>query len=291
MIPASFEYFRPKTLNEAISLLQKHGEDAKILSGGQSLIPMMKLRLASPPVIVDINRVDGLSYVNEADGHLKIGALTREADLEASDIIRTKYPILADTARVIGDPLVRNSATIGGNIAHADPANDHPATLVALHASIVVTGPKGRRTIPIHQFFTGLFMTDMQADEILTEILIPVPAGNSGGAYYKVERKVGDFATAAVAAQVTLNASGSFEKVGIALTNVGPTVIHAKDAEDFLRGKNPDAQTLTQAAELAAGASQPSSDQRGPAEYKRGLIKTLTVRALNRAIERAKGGK
>ena len=291
MIPASFEYFRPKTLNEAISLLQKHGEDAKILSGGQSLIPMMKLRLASPPVIVDINRIEGLNYVNEGDGHLKIGALTREADLEASEIIRTKYPILADTARVIGDPLVRNSATIGGNIAHADPANDHPATLVALNASVVVTGPKGRRTIPIHQFFTGLFMTDMQPDEILTEIRIPVPAGKSGGAYYKVERKVGDFATAAVAAQITLNASGNIDQVGIALTNVGPTVIHAKEAEDSLRGKNPDAPTLAQAAELAAKAAQPSSDQRGPAEYKRGLIKTLTVRALNRAIERAKGGK
>ena len=291
MIPASFEYFRPTTLTEAISLLQKHGEDAKILSGGQSLIPMMKLRLASPPVIVDINRIEGLSYVNESDGHLKIGALTREADLEASELIRTKYPILADTARVIADPLVRNSATIGGNVAHADPANDHPATLLAVGASIVVTGPKGQRTIPVHQFFTGLFMTDMHSDEILTEIRIPIPSGNSGGAYYKVERKVGDFAIAAVAVQLKLNSSGSIEKAGIALTNVGPTVIHAKDAEDFLRGKKPDAQTILKAAELAATASQPSSDQRGPVDYKRGLIKTITIRALNRSLERAKGGK
>ncbi len=192
---------------------------------------------------------------------------------------------------MIADPLVRSSATIGGNVAHADPANDHPATLLALHASIVATGPKGERTIPIHQFFTDLFMTDLHADEILTEIRIPVPPKQSGGAYYKVERKVGDLATAAVAAQVTLNASGSIDKVGIALTNVGPTVIHAKDAEEFLRGKKLDSQSIAKAAELAAGASQPSSDQRGPAEYKRGLIKTLTIRALNRALERAKGGK
>jgi aerobic carbon-monoxide dehydrogenase medium subunit len=291
MIPASFEYFCPTTLQEAIALLQKHGEDAKILSGGQSLIPMMKLRLASPPVIVDINRIQNLSYVNESDGYLRIGALTREADLEASDLIRQKFPILADTASVIADPLVRNSATIGGNVAHADPANDHPATLLALNASIVATGPKGERTIPIHQFFTGLFMTDLQPDEIVTEIRIPVPPKQSGGAYYKVERKVGDFATAAVAAQVTLNASGNIEKVGIALTNVGPTVIHARDAEESLRGKNPDSQSIARAAELAAKASQPSTDQRGPAEYKRGLIKTLTIRALNRALERAKGGK
>jgi carbon-monoxide dehydrogenase medium subunit len=291
MIPAAFEYHRPKTIEDAISLLQKHGEDAKILSGGQSLIPMMKLRLASPPIIIDINRIDGLNYVKEADGHLTIGALTRESDLEESDLIRSKYPILFDTTTVIADPLVRSSATIGGNIAHADPANDHPATLLALNASVVVTGPKGKRTIPIHKFFTGLFMTEMQPDEILTEIRIPIPTKNSGGAYFKIERKVGDFATAAVAVQVTLNAKGSMEKAGIALTNVGPTVIHAKEAEDFLSGKSPDEKTFAQAGELAAKASQPSSDQRGPAEYKRGLIKTLTKRALKRAVERAKGGK
>jgi carbon-monoxide dehydrogenase medium subunit len=291
MIPASFEYFRPTTISEAISLLQKHGEDAKILSGGQSLIPMMKLRLASPPVIIDINRIDGLNYIKESDGQLKIGGLTREAELESSKVIREKYPILSDTAGVIADPLVRNSATIGGNIAHADPANDHPATLLALGATVIATGPGGQRSIPIHQFFTGLFSTDLKPDEILTEIRIPAATKNSGGAYCKLERKVGDFATAAVAAQLTLDASGKIEKAGIGLTNVGPTVIHAKQAEDFLRGKNPDANSFSQAAQLAADASQPSSDQRGPEEYKRALVKTLTVRALNRAISRAKGGK
>ncbi len=290
MIPASFEYFCPTTLSEAIALLQKHGDDAKILSGGQSLLPMMKLRLASPPVIIDINRIDGLSYIRESDGYLRIGSLTREADLDVSGLIRSKYPILADTTSVIADPLVRNSATVGGNLAHADPANDHPATMLALNAEIVATGSKGARTIAIHDFFTGLFATALTPDEILTEIRIPVPAKRSGGAYVKVERKVGDFAIAAVAVQLTLDQNNSIQKAGIGLTNVGPTVIHAKDAEDFLVGKIAEPGVFGKAAELAANASQPSSDLRGPAEYKRALVKTLTVRALNRALERAKGG-
>ena len=291
MIPASFEYFRPASLSEAISLLQKHGADAKILSGGQSLIPMMKLRLASPPVIIDINRIDGLNYIKESDGFLRIGALTRESDLESSELIHSKYHILLDTTKVIADPIVRNSATIGGNIAHADPANDHPATLVAVRGKIVVTGPKGERVISAEEFFTGLFETAMSPDEILTEIRVPVPAGRSGGAYFKVERKVGDFATAAVAAFLTLDRSDNIEYAGIGLTNVGPTVIHAKNAEQSLVGKKPDAALFARAGELAAEASQPSSDQRGPADYKRGLIKTLTSRALTLAASRATGGK
>jgi aerobic carbon-monoxide dehydrogenase medium subunit len=291
MIPAAFEYFRPSSLSEAIRLLQQHGEDAKILSGGQSLIPMMKLRLASPPVIIDINRIDSLSYIKEENGFLRIGALTREADLDASGLIRKKYPILADTAHVIADPLVRNSATMGGNIAHADPANDHPATLIAIGAIVIASGPDGERQIGIHDFFTGLFSTALNSNEILTEIRIPTPPAQSGGAYEKIERKVGDFATAAVAVQITLDRSGKIAQAGIGLTNVGPTVIHAGAAEDFLRGKNPDDATIAKAAQLAADASEPSSDQRGPAEYKRSLVKTLTIRACNRALERAKGGK
>jgi len=291
MIPASFEYCRPTTLSEAISLLQKHGEEAKILAGGQSLIPMMKLRLAFPQVLIDINRIEELNHLKESDGTLQIGALTREADLEASDLIRSRYPILADTSRVIADPLVRNMSTVGGNIAHADPANDHPAAMIALGAQIVVRGPQGERTIPIHQFFTGLFATELRPDEILTEIRVPVPGKGSGGAYLKVERKVGDFAIAAVGVQLAFGRNDSVERAGIGLTNVGPAVIQAKDAEDFLQGKKPDPQIFLRAGDLAAAASQPSSDLRGPAEYKRALIKTLTVRALNRAWERAKGDK
>jgi carbon-monoxide dehydrogenase medium subunit len=287
MIPPAFEYLRPKTLPEAVALLQQHGDDAKILSGGQSLIPMMKLRLARPSHLIDINRITGLSYVKEDGGFLKIGGLTREAELEASDLVRTKYPLLLDTASVIADPQVRNLATVGGNLAHGDPANDHPATMLALGAQIVATGAKGTRTIAIDDFFKSLFETDLKHDEILTEIRIPSPPPRSGGAYFKLERKVGDFATAAVAVQLTLDDKGAVQKVGIGLTNVGPTPLRAKSAEDALRGKKLDAATIAQAAQLAADAAQPSADLRGPVEYKKGLIKEFTKRALARAAERA----
>jgi aerobic carbon-monoxide dehydrogenase medium subunit len=287
MIPPAFEYLRPKTVPEAVALLQQHGDDAKILSGGQSLIPMMKLRLARPSHLIDINRIAGLSYVKEDGGFLKIGGLTREAELEASELVRTKYPLLLDTATVIADPQVRNLATVGGNLAHGDPANDHPATMLALGAQIVATGAQGARVIAIDDFFVSLFTTALQHDEILTEIRIPSAGPRSGGAYVKLERKVGDFATAAVAVQITLDDKGAVQRAGIGLTNVGPTPLRAKSAEDALRGRKLDAATVGQAAQLAADAAQPSSDLRGPAEYKKGLIKELTKRALARAAERA----
>ena len=287
MIPPAFEYLRPSTIPEAIALLEQHGEDAKILSGGQSLIPMMKLRIARPGYLIDINRISGLSYIKEEAGFLRIGGLTREAELESSPVIRAKYPILLDTAHVIADPQVRNLATVAGNLAHGDPANDHPATMLALGAQVVATGASGERIIPIEEFFRSLFGTALQPGEILTEIRVPVPPARSGGAYFKLERKVGDFATAAVAAQVTVDANGAAQKVGIALTNVGPTPIKARKAEDFLRGKKLDEANIRQAAQLAADDAQPSSDLRGPAEYKKGLVKELARRALSRAEERA----
>jgi carbon-monoxide dehydrogenase medium subunit len=287
MIPPAFEYLRPKTIPEAITLLQQHGEDAKILSGGQSLIPMMKLRIARPGYLIDINRISGLSYIKEEGGFLKIGGLTREAELEASALIRSKYPILIDTAHVIADPQVRNLATVAGNLAHGDPANDHPATMLALGAQVVATGSGGERILPIEEFFLSLFSTALQPGEILTEIRIPLPAARSAGAYFKLERKVGDFATAAVAVQVTLDGNGIVQKVGIGLTNVGPTPIKAQQAEDVLRGQKLDEANILQAAQLAADAAQPSSDLRGPAEYKKGLVKELAKRALARAAERA----
>ena len=287
MIPQSFEYFRPQSVSEAIALLQEHGDGAKILSGGQSLIPMMKLRLARPGFLIDINRIAGLSYVKEEGGYLKIGGLTREAELEASPLVRTKYPILLDTAHVIADPQVRNMATVGGNLAHGDPANDHPATMMALGAQVVATGPKGERVISIENFFLSLFSTALEPEEILTEIRIPIPPARSGGAYFKLERKVGDFATAAVAAQLTLDEKGICQKVGIGLTNVGPTPVKARKAEEFLRGKKLDEANRKQAAQLAADESTPSQDLRGPVEYKKGLVKELTKRALSRAFERA----
>jgi len=287
MIPPSFEYLRPKTVPEAVAMLQQHGDEAKILSGGQSLIPMMKLRLARPGFLIDINRISGLSYVKEEGGYLKIGGLTREAEMESSPLVRSKYPILLDTAHVIADPQVRNMATVGGNLAHGDPANDHPATMVALGAQVIATGPKGERVIPIEDFFVSLFATALQHEEILTEIRIPVPAARSGGAYFKLERKVGDFATAAVAAQLTLDEKGVCQSVGIGLTNVGPTPVKARKAEEFLRGKKPDESNIARAAQLAADESTPSPDLRGPVEYKKGLVKELTKRALTRALERA----
>jgi len=287
MIPPAFEYLRPKTVPEAVALLQQHGDDAKILSGGQSLIPMMKLRLARPGYLVDINAISGLSYIKEEGGFLKIGGLTRESELEASSLVKSKYPLLMDTAAVIADPQVRNMATVGGNLAHGDPANDHPATMIALGAQIVATGAKGERVIPIENFFKSLFETDLKHDEILTEIRVPIPAPKSGGSYFKLERKVGDFATAAAAVQLTLDGGGAVQKIGIGLTNVGATPIKARKAEEFLKGKKPDAAAIAQAGQLASDEAQPSSDLRGPAEYKKGLVKELTKRALTRALERA----
>src|SRR5712691_5341219 len=219
MIAAAFDYHAPGSITEATALLAKLGEEAKVLSGGQSLIPLMKLRLASPRHLVDINGIPGLSYVREADGFLHIGALTRESELEESELIRTRYPLLHDTTKVIADPLVRNLATVGGNLAHGDPANDHPATMLALGATVVTRGAEGERTIPIAQFFTGLFTTALAHDEILTEIRIPIASARGGGAYVKLERKVGDFATAGAAAQVTLAQNGTVEHAGIGLTN------------------------------------------------------------------------
>jgi carbon-monoxide dehydrogenase medium subunit len=290
MIPRSFEYFSPRTLDEALALLQKLGSDAKLLSGGQSLIPMMKLRLVSPQYIVDINRIPGLDYISESDGQLRIGALTREHELETSDLVKAKFPILTDTAKVIADPLVRGQATVCGNLAHGDPANDHPATMLALGATVVATGPKGQREIGIEDFFPGLFTTALAAEEILTEIRIPLPAPASGGAYLKMERKVGDFATAGVAAQITLDSAGICRRAGVGLTNVGLTPIKAKQAEGFLVGKTLDDANIKQAAVLAASDSQPMDDIRGSAEYKRDLVRVLAARALSRALNRAKGG-
>ncbi|HME05981.1 MAG TPA: xanthine dehydrogenase family protein subunit M [Bryobacteraceae bacterium] len=289
MIPAAFEYAQARTIPEAIALLQQHGEDAKILSGGQSLIPMMKLRIARPAWLIDINRVPGLDSIEEQSGHLKIGGLVREAAFEHSDLIRSKFPIIHDTASVIADPQVRNLATIGGNLAHGDPANDHGATMLALGAEVVATGPQGERVIPIEKFFVSIFTTALGPNEILTQIRIPLPPPRSGGAYLKLERKVGDFATAAVAAQVTLDGSGNCLRAGIGLTNAGPIPIKAKKAEEFLRGKKLTEANIAQAAQLASDESQPSSDLRAPAAYKRGMVRELTKRALTRAVERAQG--
>src|SRR5712664_37226 len=216
MIPGAFEYHAPSSLGEATALLAKLGDDAKILSGGQSLIPLMKLRLAAPRHLIDINGLPGLAYVREEGGTLRIGGLTREVGLEESELVRSRYPLLFDTCRVIADPIVRNLATVGGNLAHGDPANDHPATMLAFGAEVVAVGTAGERKIPISSFFTGPFSTALRPDEIVVEIRVPSPKPGSGGAYVKMERKVGDFATAAVAVQLTLS-GGVCQEVGIGL--------------------------------------------------------------------------
>jgi carbon-monoxide dehydrogenase medium subunit len=291
MIPPSFEYHLPKGVSDAVGLLEKYGSDAKILSGGMSLIPLMKLRLAKPAHLIDINRISGLDYIKEADGFLRIGALAREADLEKSELVRSKYPLLLDTTLVIADPLVRNRATVGGNLAHGDPANDHPATMLAFDAEMVAVGPQGERKIPAAGFFVDVFTTALNSDEILTEIRIPVPPAGSDGAYFKLERKVGDFATAGVAAQLTLGQEGVCQRIGIGLTNVGLIPIKAKRAEEALRGKTIDGESIKRAAQIASEEAEPTADYRGSEEYKRDLVRVLAARALNRAVERSRGGK
>ena len=289
MIPSAFDYHAPASIPEAIALLSRFGESAKVISGGQSLLPLLKLRLGTAEHLVDIGRIAGLEYVREEGGSLRIGGRTRESVLERSEIVQTRFPILLDTARVIADPLVRNRATVGGNLAHGDPANDHPATMLALRATVVAQGPNGERTIPIDRFFTGLFATALAADEILTEIRIPVPLNRSGGAYMKLERKVGDYATAAAAAQVTLDGAGNFTEVGLALTNAGPVPVRASAAEDVLLGKRADDARIAEAARRAAEAASPTADRRGSVEYKREMARVLAVRALKKAVERAGG--
>jgi len=289
MIPPSFDYVAPKTLSEAVAALGQH-ENAKILAGGQSLIPLMRFRLASPAVLIDLNRVEGLSYIDEKNGWLRIGSMTRESDVEHSEIVSEKYSLLADTAKVISDPIVRNLGTVGGNLANGDPGNDHPATMLAYGAEVVAVGPDGERVIPITSFFRGLYESDLAPNEILTEVRIPASKPRSGGAYLKLERKVGDFATAAVAAQVELDEQGNFTSVGIGLTNVGLTAIKATDAEEFLKGKAASDENIRQAAKLASEAAQPIADVRGSEDYKHSLVKTYTIRALRMAVQRAKGG-
>jgi len=289
MIPSAFDYHAPSSLDEAIALLGQHGEEAKVLSGGQSLLPLLKLRLGYATQLVDIGGIPGLDYIKEEDGFLKIGGATRESALERSDLVRDKYPILYDTALVIADPLVRNRATVGGNLAHGDPANDHPATMIALNAQIVATGKGGERTIGIDEFFTGLFSTALAGDEILTELRIPTPPAKSGGAYLKLERKVGDYATAGTAVQLTLSSSGAVEQVRIGLTNAGTTPVNASAASQFLTGKTPDDGTIAETSQLAAKAGSPNADRRGSVEYKREMARVLTGRAIRRAIERAGG--
>jgi carbon-monoxide dehydrogenase medium subunit len=287
MIPAPFDYHRPGTLDEAIGLLSRYGDEAKLLSGGMSLLPALKLRLGSFGHLVDISRIAALEYIKEEKGVVRIGAGTRQCVLERSEVIKSTYGVLADAVPLIADPLVRNRGTIGGNLANGDPANDAPAIVIALGAELVARGPKGERSIPANRFYKGLFVTDLEADEILVEVRIPVPPARSGSAYRKLKRKTGDYAVVGVAVHLSLNAKGAVERAGIALTNAGPTPIEAVEAGKFLEGKILDEETRAEAAGLATKAGAPAADRRGSVQYKREMARVLTGRALHAALERA----
>ena len=286
MLPSRFEYHRPATLDEALSLLTTHGDDAKVLAGGQSLIPIMKLRFATPGQLIDINRIQGLDGIEERDGRLRIGALVRHNQLAADDIIGARYPTIAAAAPQIADPLVRNLGTIGGSLSHADPSGDLGSVMLALGASVILRSSNGEREVRIGDFLVDAFQTSIEPNELLTEIHVPAPATRSGGAYLKLERKVGDYATVAAAIYLELD-DGAIGKAGIALTSVGLTNIKATAAEASLVGAAPGDGVFADAGRLASEASGPVADVRGSAEYKRHMVEVYVRRGLASAYEMA----
>lgn len=287
MIPAAFDYHSPATLDEALALLAQHGFGAKVLAGGQSLIPMMRFRLAEPAQVVDVNRIAGLDRLEESAEGLHIGSRVRHAKLEHTDWIGERYPLLAETAGVIADPLVRNRGTVGGSLVHADPAGDWGSVMLAAGAEVVARKSGGERVISIDDLFLGPFMTSLEPDELLIEIRLPRSKPGQGGAYEKLERKVGDFATVGVAVQLALDVSGVCAAAGIGLTAVGPTNLRASKAEAALTGGLLDETRIAEAAALAAEESSPAADNRGSEAYKRDMVRVLTARALRRAGARA----
>ncbi len=286
MYPASFEYFAPGSLEEALGILDERGDAAKVMAGGQSLIPLMKLRFAAPEAIVDLNRIPGLDSLTDAGG-LRIGALVRHKTCERSELLRGRYRAIGDAAAQIADPLVRNRGTVCGSLAHADAQGDWGAVMLAVRAEVVATSSHGQRTIPIDELFQGPFTTSLEPNEIVTEVRVPDPGSRASGTYLKLERKVGDYATAAVAVHVSLS-NGSIGQVGIGLTGVGPTNLRARAAEDALRGAEPSDDAIREAARLAAATAEPQSDIRGTAEYKRNLVRVFAERGLRTAVAAAR---
>jgi aerobic carbon-monoxide dehydrogenase medium subunit len=290
--PAPFGYERATSLDGAIAALQRLGSEARVIAGGHSLLPMMKLRLANPEHLVDINNVPDLEYISEQDGEIRIGALTRHVDLLKSELLAERYPLFRDAETVIADPVVRNRGTIGGSLCQADAAEDLSAVCAAAKASVIIQGPDGTREVAMEDFHVGPYMTAVGAGEILTEIRLKVVLGVGGGtlsagsAHEKVERRAGDWAIAAASAAVWMD-GGTFAEVGIALSAVGLTTIHLTRAEELLRGKAPSYELFTEAAEIASADCSPMADGRGPVDYKRHLAGVLTGRALRRATARA----
>jgi len=286
MIPREFDYHSPTSVPDALGLLERYGDEAKLLAGGHSLLPMMKMRFAQPGHLIDLGRIPELKGIRESSGTIVIGAMSTENDLIWSELLQEKCPLLVEGARQISDPQVRYKGTIGGDISHGDPANDQPALMLALGASFVLRSSSGERVVPADGFYLGMYDTLMKPDEIMTEIRIPVPAPGTGYCYAKLKRKIGDFATAAAA--VTLRMKGeTVEDVAIALTNLAATALKARAAEDSLLGKAMTDASIAQAAELAMSICDPVADQRGDPEYKKAMAGEMTQRALRTARSRA----
>jgi carbon-monoxide dehydrogenase medium subunit len=282
MYPPRFRYESPNTIDDAIALLTEGGGDAKILAGGQSLIPLLKLRFASPPLIVDINEIPGLGYIEfDGDGSIRIGALCRHAALERSEQLKVKQPVMGAAAGLVADPIVRNRGTFVGSLCHADPQGDWAAVMVALGGSLVAQGPNGRRTIAVSDLVHGPFQNALAHNEIGVEAIVPAPEGVPMGGYLKLERRVGDFATVAVGASVDMK-DGSVARAGIGLVAVGSKTINASDAAASLVGGPLTPESISTAADLAVGAAQPRSDHRGSADYKRHIVSTFVTRILTR---------
>ncbi len=290
MFPAAFDYRAPNSLDEALAILEERGDEAKVMAGGQSLIPLLKLRFSRPELVVDIARIGGLNTIKRDDGQVVIGALARHVDIERSEELARFAPMMVEAAHWIADPLVRNRGTFVGSICHADPAGDWGSVALAMHADVVARSSKGERVIHASEFFKGPLETALKPDEVATEVRIPVGKGRGGGAYLKLERKVGDFATVAVAVQVYLEGD-RIETAGIGLTAVGPTNIKATEAERALRGKAPSDEVIAEAARLAADAAEPKDDIRGSAAYKKDVVRIFVQRGLKTAVARAREGR
>lgn len=288
MIPPSFAYHAPGSVDDAIALLSQYGDAAKILAGGHSLLPMMKLRFAEPEHLVDLKNIDALKGIREENGEIVIGSMTTENELIASALLAEKCPMLPEAARMIADPQVRNRGTIGGDISHGDPGNDHPALMLALDATFTLVGPNGSRQIAASDFFLGTFFTALEADEILTGVRLAPQAANTGASYQKLKRKTGDYATAAAAVVISLSGE-TCQSANIALTNLGATAMRASAAETALVGQVIDEDLINQAAVKAMEICDPAEDLRGDAEYKTHMGGEMTRRAIRAAIQRTGG--
>lgn len=286
MFPAQFSYERVRSVDETLDTLARYGADARVLAGGQSLIPAMRYRLARPGALVDINPIRSLEYVREDDGHLAVGAVARDFAIETSPLVRERYALIADASAVVADPVVRQTGTVVGSLCHNDPAGDWPVAALAARAQVVVRGKAGERTLAIDDFIVDSYTTALADGEMAIEVRFPTPDGRTSGAYFKIERKVGDFATACAGVQITLAPEGIIAHAGIAIGAVGATAMRVEKAERLLTGMRPSADAVRAAMEEAKNLADPVADNRGSAQYKREMASVLVGRALRKTFER-----